>query len=115
MDEAAIEEKGHTTRWLLGPWNSQSKLDFGIAFFQPNQSVEPHFHETVEEFFYVIEGEILLQLNNRENYILKRGFVAHIPPKQVHALHNQSSKIAKLVVVKSPSLPTDKKYIDLSE
>jgi quercetin dioxygenase-like cupin family protein len=113
VDESKITEGEYTTRWLVGPWNSQSKnLEFGIAIFQPNQRVKKHFHEQVEEIFYVIEGEIRLLINNTEEYPLKKGFVAHIPAKQVHALYNPSKMISKLVIVKSPSLPADKKFLD---
>ncbi|MHA1649799.1 MAG: cupin domain-containing protein [Candidatus Helarchaeota archaeon] len=112
VDESRIDEKGYLTRWLIGPWNSQASFDFGIAFIQPKQYIKKHFHEKIEELFYVIEGEIQLLLSNKEEFTLKQGFVAHIPPKQVHGLHNRSNKIVKLVVVKSPSIPSDKKYVE---
>lgn len=111
VDESKIQEKEHVSRWLIGPWNSQSKIDFGVAFFQPEQQVKKHIHEIVEEIFYVIEGEIILLLEKDNECVLKRGQVAHIPPKQVHALHNRSRKRAKLIIVKSPSIPTDKIYL----
>ena len=112
VDEASVNEGERNSRWLLGPWNSECTIDFGIAFIQPNQRVKKHFHEQVEEIFYVIEGEILLKGNNENDIILKQGHVVYLPPKQVHALHNRSQKIAKLVVIKVPSIPSDKKYVD---
>jgi mannose-6-phosphate isomerase-like protein (cupin superfamily) len=111
IDETSINEGRHTTRWLIGPWNSQSTLDFGIAFLHPDQQVKPHLHERVEEIFYIIEGQITLILDRKE-ITLKPGIVAYIPPKMRHALHNRSATTAKLVCVKSPSLPSDKKYIE---
>ncbi|NVM27471.1 MAG: cupin domain-containing protein [Candidatus Helarchaeota archaeon] len=111
VDESKIQEKEHVSRWLIGPWNSESKLDFGVAFFQPDQQVKKHVHEKVEEIFYVIEGEIILLLDKDQKFVLKKGQVAYIPPKQGHALQNRSRKIAKLVIVKSPSIPTNKTYL----
>ncbi len=111
-DESKVTEQSYMTRWLLGPWNSKCNLDFGIAFFQPNQRVKKHIHEEVEEIFYVIEGEILLELEGTKAVTLKQGFVAHIPPDQQHALHNQSYRVVKLVIVKSPSIPSDKKFVE---
>ena len=110
IDETNVNERGFATRWLIGPWNSQSTLDFGIAFLHPDQQVKPHLHEKVEELFYLIEGEIILMLDRKE-ITLKPGIAAHIPPKTSHALHNRSSTTAKLVIVKSPSLPSDKRSI----
>lgn len=112
IDESEIQENKHITRWLIGPWNSQSTVDFGIALIQPNQRVESHYHEQVEEIIYTVDGEITLLLGNEKSVKLKRGLVVHIPPNQTHALHNQTQKITKLVVVKSPSLPADKKFND---
>ena len=111
VDERKVKEEGHMSRWLIGPWNSHSKLDFGIAFFQIDQKVEKHFHKTVEEIFYVIEGEIILITEKEGEFVLKKGFVAHIPPKSVHALHNRSNTVAKLAIIKSPSIPSDKTYV----
>jgi len=112
IDETSVKEGGFTTRWLIGPWNSQSSLDFGITFLHPDQQVKPHLHERVEEIFYLIEGQISLILDRDQKEItLKPGMAAHIPPKTIHALHNGSSTTAKLVCVKSPSLPSDKKYL----
>jgi quercetin dioxygenase-like cupin family protein len=111
VDESKVEEKGYATRWLIGAWNSRSSIDFGIAYFQPNKQVKKHIHEQVEELFYVIEGEIHLQVNNETSVILKRGQVAHVPPPQAHSLYNRSTTIAKLVIIKFPSIPSDKKYL----
>jgi len=109
IDEKKMNEKEYTTRWLIGPWNSQSKIDFGIAFIQPNQQVKKHWHEIVEEIFYIIEGEVVLLVINKE-IILKQGYIVYIPPKEIHALYNRSNKMVKLVAVKAPSIPSDKKY-----
>ena len=111
VDETKIEEKGFITRWMIGPWNAESTLDFGIAFLQPNQQVKKHWHDKVEEIFYIIEGKIVLTVNDEE-FILKQGFVAHILPKEIHSLNNRSNKPVKLVTVKSPSIPSDKIYVE---
>ena len=111
VDEKKMDEKGYTTRWLIGPWNSQSKIDFGIAFIQPNQQVKMHWHEAVEEIFYIIQGNIVLLVDNQE-IILRQGCVAHISPKEIHALHNRSNETVKLVTVKAPSIPSDKIYTE---
>ncbi len=108
VDESKIQKKKHLSRWLIGPWNSPSKIDFGIAFFQPDQKSKPHYHEVVEEIIYSIDGEITLILEDAKSHKLKAGFVVFLPPKQIHALHNQSNKVTKLAIIKSPSFPTDK-------
>lgn len=111
VDETKIEEKGFVTRWMIGPWNTESTIDFGIAFLQPNQQVKKHWHERVEAIFYIIEGTIVLTVNNEE-FTLKQGFAAHIHPKEIHSLYNRSAKTVKLVSVKSPSIPSDKIYLE---
>lgn len=111
VDEAQVKEEGTMSKWLIGPWNSSSKTDFGVAFFQPDQLIQKHIHERVEEIFYVIEGQIVLLLDDNTQRILTKGNVAFIPPKQVHGLHNRSNTITKFIIVKFPSIASDKTYI----
>ncbi|MHA1266048.1 MAG: cupin domain-containing protein [Candidatus Helarchaeota archaeon] len=112
VDEKTIETGTHLSKWLLGPWNSESHVEFGIAILQPNQRVPLHYHNQVEELFYVIKGQVTLSLSNGQSHLLSKGMAVHIPPTLAHALQNHANTLAKLVVIKYPSIPSDKIPID---
>jgi mannose-6-phosphate isomerase-like protein (cupin superfamily) len=112
-DEALTDQKGYNTRWMVGPWNSDCKIDFGIAFFQPGQKVKKHIHEKVTELFYVVEGELSIQINDQSQITtLKAGQLAYVPPKEAHTLHNMTTSVTKFVVIKTPSIPHDKRFVE---
>jgi quercetin dioxygenase-like cupin family protein len=111
VDEADIKETKHTSKWLLGPWNSDSPVEFGVTMLLPDQTVRLHYHETVVEIFYVIEGQCALMTGSDEYHILSEGVSVFIPPKQVHGLQPHSRSPVKLAIVKYPSKASDKIYL----
>ncbi len=60
-----------------------------------------HKHREFEHAWYVLEGELSVQLVNSETTILKGGFV-FIPKNTVHTFSNKSDSIVKLLVIDTP-------------
>ena len=68
--------------------NGDSQTDltqFAYGKFQPGESCEQHIHETMEEFFFFLDGtgEYLV---NGETIYLKKGVFLRIPAQIAHEL-----------------------------
>ncbi len=62
----------------------------------------PHFHRRATELYYVLEGEGTLYLDGQQ-YPLKKGSIAHIPPGVVHAARGRM----RVLVVGIPEIAED--------
>ena len=62
----------------------------------------PHYHRGRDEFFYVLEGELVLRIGD-EGQTARAGTFAFIPRGTIHGFHNQSSDSATLLVMHHPA------------
>jgi uncharacterized cupin superfamily protein len=61
----------------------------------------PHLHHGRDEFFYVLEGELVLRIGN-ESRTAQAGTFAFVPRDTIHGFHNASQESATLLVVHHP-------------
>ena len=61
----------------------------------------PHQHRTFEHAWYVLEGELTVQLGTEERTLPAGGFV-FIPKRAVHAFANRSAAPVRVLVVDTP-------------
>ena len=110
IHENDIEKGKKISKWLIGPWNTSIKdVEFGIADLKQGDNVKNHYHKEVQEFLYVIEGELEIQVNNEKKKISK-GTLVYFEINEIHSF-TVLSKSAKIAAVKSPSRPKDKIYL----
>jgi mannose-6-phosphate isomerase-like protein (cupin superfamily) len=62
----------------------------------------PHLHHGRDEFFYVLEGEVVLRVG-RESHNAQAGTFVFIPRETIHGFHNGSEKSATLLVFHHPA------------
>jgi uncharacterized cupin superfamily protein len=62
----------------------------------------PHYHRGRDEFFYVLEGELVLRIGD-DQHIAPRGTFAFVPRETIHGFHNASREPARLLVMHHPS------------
>ena len=62
----------------------------------------PHYHRGRDEFFYVLEGEVVLRIGD-ERHTAGAGTFAFIPRETIHGFHNASSENATILVVHHPA------------
>jgi quercetin dioxygenase-like cupin family protein len=62
----------------------------------------PHVHETEEEAFYVIEGELTVQIGER-TLQAHAGTFALVPRGMVHTFSNPAPRPARVLVIVSPA------------
>lgn len=62
----------------------------------------PHFHHGIDEFFYVLEGELVIRIGD-EHHTAPRGTFAFVPRETVHGFHNASARFARVLVMHHPA------------
>lgn len=87
---------------LRGP-----KIDWGVILLLPGQKLGGHYHEQVEETFYVLQGQGIFTVNGRD-YPAREGDAFRMESEDRHDIRNESNQPLKLVFIKCPYLPQDK-------
>jgi mannose-6-phosphate isomerase-like protein (cupin superfamily) len=95
-----IEGKGYKKRILareteLGRGNTVQIVRIG-----PGQEVKPHYHKQQTELFYILGGEALLSIAEKE-FKAGPGDVYLCRPTDVHAVKNSGTEDFELLVVKT--------------
>lgn len=88
---------------LRGP-----KVDVGMVRLLPGEDFPDHYHQEVEEDFFVMEGEIDFIIDGKTELRAKPGDLVHVPPPETHYLKNNTDQPAVALFVKAPYLPADK-------
>lgn len=89
-----------------------SNIDFGIVRLIPGETLQNHYHNHIEENFYILEGEIEFLINNEKTFKATPGDLVHIEPTESHLLKNVREQAALAVFVKAPYDPDDKVDVD---
>jgi quercetin dioxygenase-like cupin family protein len=115
--EAVVIQPGEAKRTMLrttgvdylstaaeSKWCSMFEL-----FVAPGFDTGAHYHTRIEEFFYVLEGELALRAGEKL-VIGGPGTFVFIPPGVAHSIANAGSKPARMLLGCSP--PGHEKYFD---
>ncbi|GGO76909.1 cupin domain-containing protein [Nonomuraea cavernae] len=86
-------------RWEMGPRKS---------------GPSPHFHRTITESFYVLDGTI--RLYNGERWVDGRpGDFLYVPEGGIHAFCNQSGEPASMLILFTPGAPREAYFEELAD
>ncbi len=102
-----IHEKDQPNQGGVQYMNRGPDIDWGLITLQPNEEKPAHYHESMGETFYVIQGIMTFILKNEEVSI-PAGSAIRLEAKETHGLKNETQAIAKLIFVKEKYLPQDK-------
>ncbi|MFD1021071.1 cupin domain-containing protein [Thalassobacillus hwangdonensis] len=91
---------------LKGP-----RMNFGVVVLKPGEDFTAHYHEIMEENFYVLEGELEIHLDE-QIFHCKKGDFIHVEPMQVHYLINKGTVDFKGAFMLSPFQIRDKVEVD---
>jgi quercetin dioxygenase-like cupin family protein len=69
-------------------------MNFGLVVLQPGQDIPAHFHEIMEENFFVLEGELEIQIDGEIFSCRKGGFIP-AEPKKIHYLIVKGKDVLK--------------------
>jgi mannose-6-phosphate isomerase-like protein (cupin superfamily) len=70
-------------------------------FMPPGTTERRHFHNHAHQFFYVLEGELALEVDH-QTHILRSGEGLEISPGQSHQAFNRSTAPARILVTSQP-------------
>lgn len=94
------ENLGFNITWLIT--NSQkNEMEPIIVSIQPQSQTDIDYPHEGQEFGYVLEGEVLLCIDNKK-YKLKKGESFYFDSIKNHYLKNVKDKVCKVIWVTSP-------------
>ena len=67
----------------------------------PGTQEERHVHARARQFFFVTEGELVLEVEHHE-FVIKAGQGVEVAPGQAHQALNKSGADVRMVVTSSP-------------
>jgi len=83
------------------------RTDWGVILMKPGDRLGAHYHNEVEETFYLLDGQCKFYVNDVE-YQAVSGDAYRLEPTDRHDIWNDSDAPAKFVFIKCPYLPQDK-------
>lgn len=93
----------HGPKYLMkGP-----RMNFAVVQFQAGQDFPAHYHNIMEENFFILEGEIDITVDGVLNH-LKQGDFIHIEPSEVHYCINNSSNVMRMISTLAPFEDSDR-------
>ena len=87
------------------------RMNFALVRFKPGEDFAAHYHNIMEENFYILEGEIDIVVDGVINH-LTVGQMIHIEPGEVHYCINRSDKPIKMVSTLAPYQEKDKVEVE---
>lgn len=76
-------------------------------FMPPGSAEVRHYHPRAQQFFYILDGEVLMEVNG-ENHLVSAGSGVRIPPGTHHQIRNPSSTAVRFLVISQPSSRGDR-------
>ncbi|WMJ84739.1 cupin domain-containing protein [Oscillospiraceae bacterium LTW-04] len=83
------------------------RMNFAVVQFLAGEDFTAHFHNTMEENFFILEGEIDIVVDGKVNK-LKQGDFIHIEPGEIHYCVNNSNALVKMISTLAPFQEIDK-------
>ncbi len=83
------------------------RMNFALVQFQPGEDFQGHYHEVMEENFYILEGEVDIYVDGVK-HTLKEGQFIHIEPNEIHYVVNNGDVPVKMISTLAPYVEVDK-------
>jgi len=77
----------------------------------PGAGEVAHYHQRARQLFYVLAGELLIQLGEQP-FRLSPGDSLHVPPGDRHRVQNQGEVEARFLVVSAPTTRGDRVNVE---
>ncbi|MDD3212509.1 MAG: cupin domain-containing protein [Eubacteriales bacterium] len=87
------------------------RMNFAIVQFQAGQDFKAHYHNVMEENFFILEGEVDIVVDGVTHH-LTPGQLIHIEPSEVHYVVNHSNAPVKMISTLAPFMDPDKVEVD---
>jgi mannose-6-phosphate isomerase-like protein (cupin superfamily) len=97
-----IAVAGDVYRFLAVGEDTNGKYALCEAFVPPGGGPPPHVHSREEESFYILEGEIAIEIADKR-IIATPGMFANVPVGTVHTFKNETNRPAKMLITVVPA------------
>lgn len=87
------------------------RSNFAIVQFQPGEDFKAHYHNIMEENFFILEGQVDIIVDD-VTHTLTAGQFIHIEPKEIHYVINNSNAPVKMISTLAPYQEVDKIEVD---
>jgi len=87
------------------------RMNFAIVQFMPGQDFRAHYHNVMEENFYILEGTVTIVVDGKVHDLSPGQFI-HIEPLEVHYVINRSASVIRMVSSLAPFQASDKVEVD---
>jgi mannose-6-phosphate isomerase-like protein (cupin superfamily) len=102
VEGRTIAVVGDVYRFLATGDDTNGKYAMWEAIVPPGGGPPPHVHSREEEGFYILEGEIILQIGD-ERVVATAGMFANMPVGTPHSFKNESNRPAKMLISVAPA------------
>ncbi|GIP38559.1 cupin [Paenibacillus sp. J31TS4] len=80
----------------------------------PGTSEVRHYHEKSRQFFYILSGTAVLEVEGEEIVLFPQEGM-EVPPGAVHQIHNRSDGDVELLVISQPKAQGDRVIVEEKE
>lgn len=87
------------------------RMNFALVQFQAGQDFKAHYHNVMEEDFFILEGEVDIVVDGVVHHLIQ-GDLIHIEPGEVHYVVNKSDRKVKMVSTLAPYQEVDKVEVE---
>ena len=87
------------------------RMNFALVRFKPGEDFSAHYHNIMEENFYILEGDIDIYVDGVKHH-LTEGQMIHIEPGEAHYCINSYDKPVKMVSTLAPFQEVDKVVVE---
>lgn len=87
------------------------RSNFAIVQFHAGEDFKAHYHNIMEENFYILEGKVDIEVDGVV-HTLTKGQMIHIEPSEVHYVINRYEGTVKMVSTLAPYQEVDKVEVD---
>ena len=83
------------------------RMNFALVQFQPGEDFTAHYHNVMEEDFFILEGKVDIVVDGVVS-TLEPGQFIHIEPGEIHYVKNAYDAPVKMVSTLAPFQESDK-------
>jgi mannose-6-phosphate isomerase-like protein (cupin superfamily) len=80
---------------------------------QPGTGEVLHYHQVAQQFFYLLSGEAVMEMDGRD-LRLAVGEGIHVPPGALHRIRNESADTIRFLVISQPHSHGDRVVVETS-
>ena len=87
------------------------RMNFAVVRFLPGEDFQAHYHNVMEENFFILEGKVDIVVDGKKNTLSIGDFI-HIEPGEVHYVKNAYDAPVKMVSALAPFHEVDKVSVE---